>query len=190
MRRALINVFLALSVLASHLCFAETRLPSSLGNVRLGEIPSETSLLPVAADATAIRAASRIRDLKPGIAIQMSGALLPAFRSSRASGSITLYEGRVVSINLFVPDVQFKSAHQAAFSRFGKASSQKSRVSDVSAGCEPYMLDQWVSGRLALFLVADERKTGVSAYLRDNDLNYKMSTDDSVHTEYEQCIEF
>lgn len=190
MPRASIDVVLALSVLTSHMCFAETRLPSSLGNVRLGEIPSETLLLPAGTDPLAIRAANRVRDLKPTVAIHVLRALLPLFRSSSASGNVTLYQGRVVSINLFLPDVQFKPAQRATLNRFGKGSSHRELVAEVPAGCEPYLFDQWSEGRLGLFLVGDEHKAGVSVHLRDNDLNHKMSTDDSVHIEYEQCVEF
>jgi hypothetical protein len=171
-------------------CIAAKDLPRSIGEVKSGATPLEKLLMPLEANEVQNGSARQVRDLRSNVARLIWNRLLPNTHFTEVAGSITLYKGRVVSIYLFEPNLMFGRVQADAMRIFGKGRHEKKLVSDVLEGCDPYMFDMWIDGRVGLYLIGDEKAIGVSLHLRDNKLNYKMETDNSVHIEYEQCVEF
>lgn len=190
MRCISITCALGLSVLLANPCLASKDLPRSLGEMHLGAAPAERLLVPRGDSTGPVRSVRQVRELKPDSARVMWASLMPGARATDISGSVTLYRGNVVSVDLASPGLTFELAQAAAVRRFGNGFPGQNLISDVPDGCAPYMFEQWVAGKLGLFLVGDTKSPGVSLHLRDNDLNHQMSMDDAVHIEYEQCIEF
>lgn len=190
MRNISIPGAFAFVLLLASPCFGAADLPLSLGDVRLGGIPPEKLLIQPAQDPTSIRAASRVRDLKPMAARSMWRRLVSDSLDSQVSGTVTLYKGRVVMVSLFSPDLPFRRVQAALSRRFGNGWSQENFVSEVPEGCEPYMLDHWHRRSIGLYLSGDKSEPGVGVHLRDDDLNHKMEADGTIHNEYETCGEF
>ena len=131
-----------------------------------------------------------VRDLKPDPARHMWQRLIPDVAAQEVTGSVSLYQGKVVMISLFSSDLPFQQVQAAIIRRLGNGSALKNYIEDVPEGCEPYAFDRWNQDSLGLYLLGDRSRPGVGVHLRDEDLNYKMSMDQTVHLEYEQCSEF
>lgn len=190
MRPILIAGALALLFVLNNSCNAAQSLPRSLGEIKLGAVPSEKLLVPLDVSEIQRGNARQTRDLRSHVTSLMWRRLFPNTLNSGVIGSVTLYKGKVVSIYFSAPNLTFGRAEADVMRVFGKSQRDKTLVSEVLEGCEPYMFDEWIDGRFGLYLIGDEKAIGVSVHLRDNNLNHRMETDSSVQIEYEQCVEF
>ncbi len=181
---------LVLSFFINNPCSAAKDFPRSIGEVKLGVMPLEKLLIPRAANEVQNGSARQVREIRSNVARLMWSQLFPNTYFTEVVGSVTLYKGRVVSIYLFEPSLKFGRVQSDATRIFGKGRHEKKLISNVLEGCEPYMFDEWIDGGVGLYLIGDEKNIGVSLHLRDNKLNSKMEADNSVHIEYEQCVEF